>query len=124
MKKAGAQKKAGAKQKAGGKLKLQNSYGLKSAYNAMAGLISEYEDIQLGRERFAKVKDGNISSDEKKEILKKKIEAKELCSICIDKFVSDVDFAVLVCGHCYHENCILMWLNTHDICPMCRAYVK
>lgn len=25
------------------------------------------------------------------------------------------------CNHCFHENCILQWLQNHDECPLCRV---
>ena len=26
----------------------------------------------------------------------------------------------LQCGHCFHLNCIYVWLNKNNTCPLCR----
>lgn len=38
------------------------------------------------------------------------------CSICLDAGGS----AELVCGHYYHQNCILTWLKRSHFCPLCH----
>ena len=53
----------------------------------------------------------------KKEIL---IEDQE-CSICLKKFNNDN--VTLPCKHNFHENCITMWLNSKNNCPLCRSNV-
>uniref|UniRef100_A0A7S4ACH3 RING-type domain-containing protein n=1 Tax=Pseudo-nitzschia australis TaxID=44445 RepID=A0A7S4ACH3_9STRA len=31
------------------------------------------------------------------------------------------DDDVATCNHCFHESCILQWLQNHDECPLCRV---
>ena len=43
------------------------------------------------------------------------------CAICLDKYRFTVDVCGLPCGHQFHHNCIMVWLqrdNHH--CPICR----
>ena len=43
------------------------------------------------------------------------------CAICLDKYRTTVDVCGLPCGHQFHHDCIMVWLqrdNHH--CPICR----
>lgn len=43
------------------------------------------------------------------------------CAICLDKYRSDAHLCGLPCGHHFHHDCIMIWLqrdNHH--CPICR----
>jgi hypothetical protein len=40
------------------------------------------------------------------------------CSICLDEFSNVV--GVLPCGHAFHKDCILKWVDSNDSCPCCR----
>lgn len=43
------------------------------------------------------------------------------CAICLDKYCAAVDLCGLPCGHQFHHQCIMVWLqrdNHH--CPICR----
>jgi len=43
------------------------------------------------------------------------------CSICIDEYdVGDEYFAASKCSHIFHSDCILLWLEKHYECPVCR----
>lgn len=44
------------------------------------------------------------------------------CSICYNGYVSSG--TKLRCGHFYHEQCILRWLETSNTCPLCRTHVS
>lgn len=43
------------------------------------------------------------------------------CSICLDKYRFSVYVCGLPCGHLFHQECIMVWLqrDNHN-CPMCR----
>mmetsp|Transcript_35811 Transcript_35811/g.76369 ORF Transcript_35811/g.76369 Transcript_35811/m.76369 type:complete len:312 (-) Transcript_35811:63-998(-) len=43
------------------------------------------------------------------------------CSICFDPVCSRA-WRELACGHCFHEGCILRWVQSaaHPHCPLCR----
>ena len=44
------------------------------------------------------------------------------CAICLDNFSSDSKkVAELRCKHIFHVGCLKTWVETNDICPMCRA---
>lgn len=41
------------------------------------------------------------------------------CSICTE---SCDDISIMGCGHTFHENCIMKWLEVNNNCPNCRKY--
>ncbi|KAL7547421.1 hypothetical protein ACHAWF_010722 [Thalassiosira exigua] len=43
------------------------------------------------------------------------------CPVCTDSYVPGVTIIRLpLCGHVFHEQCALAWLNKHNTCPYCR----
>lgn len=52
--------------------------------------------------------------------LKKRGRFLEECMICLDEFSDGNDVALMPCQHVYHDACIVMWLKTSHLCPLCR----
>ena len=46
--------------------------------------------------------------------------AGEACTVCHDAFEGGAEVLELPCGHCFHDECISPWLDTHNSCPVCR----
>ncbi|KAB0801642.1 hypothetical protein PPYR_03828 [Photinus pyralis] len=42
------------------------------------------------------------------------------CVICFDVLKAS-SIKQLTCGHKFHADCINMWLNVRDSCPICRS---
>lgn len=42
------------------------------------------------------------------------------CAICKDEIMVEEEAKRLPCLHCYHEECILPWLEMKNTCPLCR----
>ena len=42
------------------------------------------------------------------------------CTICMERFEFNTEYATLPCGHIFHEKCLLPWLSQHHSCPICR----
>ncbi|MBA0777299.1 hypothetical protein Gotri_005340 [Gossypium trilobum] len=42
------------------------------------------------------------------------------CSICLDEVLEGEEVASMPCGHVYHSHCIVRWLETSHLCPLCR----
>jgi hypothetical protein len=40
------------------------------------------------------------------------------CPICLNPFEKEAKF--MPCGHYFHEDCLLTWLQQHHTCPDCR----
>lgn len=66
-----------------------------------------------------------------KKVSKAVLKDQTTCSICLSDYaVGDVvvrlksnvagDNDTSTCNHCFHEDCILEWLENHDECPLCR----
>ncbi|WZZ29153.1 hypothetical protein YC2023_012554 [Brassica napus] len=47
-----------------------------------------------------------------------------VCAVCKDAMVTGEIGKKLPCGHCYHDNCILPWLETRNSCPVCRFQLR
>ena len=43
------------------------------------------------------------------------------CSVCHSCFEAGETVTQLDCGHCFHGDCILPWLEAHNTCPVCRS---
>jgi len=53
------------------------------------------------------------------------VPAEEECCVCLRRRDEDEDLALprwsrLACGHRFHEECLLEWLNSATRCPVCR----
>jgi DNA-directed RNA polymerase subunit RPC12/RpoP len=46
------------------------------------------------------------------------------CPICSDDFVVDMEGLHLPCGHIFHRDCVMPWLEQKQNCPICRAEVS
>ncbi|KAL3849742.1 hypothetical protein ACJIZ3_011624 [Penstemon smallii] len=47
------------------------------------------------------------------------------CAVCLSEFEENEMGRVLPeCKHCFHVDCIDMWLQFHGDCPLCRSPVK
>lgn len=49
------------------------------------------------------------------------IDAKLICSICLNPFNQP---KVTSCGHIFCCSCINLWLKKSDLCPLCRQYIR
>ena len=46
------------------------------------------------------------------------------CPICNIDYEVGEDLKSLPCGHCYHDECVLPWLEMKRTCPICRAELQ
>lgn len=46
------------------------------------------------------------------------------CTICFEAFTGSEVLARLGCGHKFHEDCIVDWLERQLSCPVCRAPIQ
>jgi hypothetical protein len=42
------------------------------------------------------------------------------CSVCLTDIAKDEDTVLVPCGHMFHDQCIMKWLEMHSSCPVCR----
>ncbi|OVA02427.1 zinc finger protein [Macleaya cordata] len=47
------------------------------------------------------------------------------CSVCLNEFQEEEKLRVLPsCGHSFHIDCIDIWLQNNDNCPLCRSSIS
>ncbi|XVF36917.1 hypothetical protein REPUB_Repub19eG0100400 [Reevesia pubescens] len=42
------------------------------------------------------------------------------CTICLGELLDGEEVVSMPCGHVYHSGCIVRWLETSNLCPLCR----
>lgn len=52
------------------------------------------------------------------------IEESENCCICLDPIVKDSKESELNCKHIFHTECIRIWYEHQQTCPLCRFEIK
>jgi len=62
----------------------------------------------------------NIQQIPTVKITKKEMEKSQSCSVCWEDFTEGEEVKLLECQHCFHEGCIVPWLELHGTCPVCR----
>lgn len=62
-------------------------------------------------------------------IIDENFEVSDECSVCLLHFVnSEVVMKPSTCKHCYHENCMMQWINSGNAnnrkCPLCQTQIE
>jgi len=52
----------------------------------------------------------------------KEIYSDNICGICLEKII--ISPIPLPCGHCFHSDCIIKWINKNMSCPHCRMKLE
>ncbi len=47
----------------------------------------------------------------------------EECCICMDTGETNA-WSMLVCGHKFHKDCVLQWIQSNHTCPICRIRIS
>ncbi|XP_010474274.1 PREDICTED: E3 ubiquitin ligase BIG BROTHER-related-like [Camelina sativa] len=47
----------------------------------------------------------------------------DMCTICLMEFKDGRKVATLLCGHEFHNTCIMKWIKFGDNCPLCRVEI-
>jgi len=42
------------------------------------------------------------------------------CCVCLTDIKTNEDTLLIPCGHMFHNECIMSWLNQNNTCPVCR----
>ncbi|XWS21633.1 hypothetical protein CRYUN_Cryun30bG0071300 [Craigia yunnanensis] len=48
------------------------------------------------------------------------LSSKKQCTICLDELLDGDEIVLMPCAHVYHYCCIVRWLETSWLCPLCR----
>lgn len=82
---------------------------LKIKYEEMKQRVDEKNKICEEKEkRLEQMKLRKVFSDD------------ECCSICREQILDGEGSRVWECGHCFHKDCIMNWIQYHKTCPDCR----
>lgn len=92
----------------------EDDLSLDEFYGPMRGMVAEMQNLSINRPAPAAA----LRSLQRREVVGKKVG--EDCVICYQAFKRKEVYLELRCSHCYHESCILQWLDSHDSCPLCR----
>ena len=104
--------------------------------------IREEDEDDIGEVKIAELEEGKVASSDKcttgctggvrgpetigpRSVAFPAHEAPETtevtCAICLDDFdEGDLLNSQTKCPHRFHKDCLIMWLEHHDICPICR----
>eukprot|EP00800_Vazella_pourtalesii_P003399 TRINITY_DN13467_c0_g1_i1.p1 TRINITY_DN13467_c0_g1~~TRINITY_DN13467_c0_g1_i1.p1 ORF type:complete len:239 (+),score=26.82 TRINITY_DN13467_c0_g1_i1:217-933(+) len=94
-------------------------FGLSGMDDIITQFISQLGDIgDNGPPPAAK---DNIDSLITIDISEKEMEDNLDCAVCKEEFNMSEKAVKLPCGHTYHKDCIIPWLNLHNSCPTCRT---
>jgi len=55
-----------------------------------------------------------------KHILKYSSRKEDNCTICLQKFKGTDIIKEFCCKHIFHKKCLLKWLKTSNLCPLCK----
>lgn len=96
----------------------QDDYMYAAEYDTLFGQFVENENSK-GSPPAAKTAVENLPLVELKmeNVLTEEV---VVCAVCKDKFSMEEKVRKLPCGHYYHDDCILPWLNIRNTCPVCR----
>ncbi|CAK9326376.1 unnamed protein product [Citrullus colocynthis] len=97
----------------------QDDYMYAAEYDTLFGQFVENDNPLKGSPPAAKTAVENLPLVELKteNILTEDV---IVCAVCKDKFSMEEKVRKLPCGHYYHDDCILPWLNIRNTCPVCR----
>lgn len=73
---------------------------------------------------FKKMKESYILNKKIKKVKESDLEnLLNECSICLDEYKINDKIMILDCEHIYHKECIKLWLDKNDNCPICREII-
>ncbi|KAH7421430.1 hypothetical protein KP509_13G057000 [Ceratopteris richardii] len=72
-------------------------------------LISSLPTQRFSNQQCVKPSDNNLHGE---------------CVVCLSAFEEGEELCQLpMCGHCFHKDCIGMWVSSHLTCPLCRRSI-
>ena len=105
----------------------QETYSINLFYSLLSDVYSDhYVESQINHlfeesQENALPKTDRIINIEK--YLNKDETPTEVCSICLEKIVTNEEISTLSCRHFFHYNCILEWGKRKASCPTCRENI-
>ncbi|KAL1537721.1 RING-type E3 ubiquitin transferase [Salvia divinorum] len=82
---------------------------------AEVGLSPEFIDSHLNVRTFESLPTHDNPEDADDQ------QGADFCPICWDKFESGENIGTLECNHEFHSECIKIWLEDKNTCPICRS---
>ncbi|GMJ06418.1 hypothetical protein HRI_004311000 [Hibiscus trionum] len=74
----------------------------------------------LNRVKYGDNEDEDYLPLKKRRKLGEDLSSRKECGVCLDEFFNGDEITSMPCGHVYHHGCIVEWLETSHMCPLCR----
>ena len=74
-----------------------------------------------------------LSQEQARELIEKfptaqvtdqQVDEGEECSICLVAYKAEESVCQLPCKHCFHNNCLKLWIQNKRTCPVCRHNIQ
>lgn len=110
-------------------IKIMYGFRRKNSLNFVLPYVSDInKDIVWMNNNMRRLERSNIltlvdwykTKNNKYAIFKNQDDNKE-CIICLEKFKLDEQICKLNCKHFFHIDCIELWINKKNDCPLCRT---
>ena len=96
----------------------EKNYAKSSVTHFRVELMTMRETCGTIRKKTNEIEKQLEKKDETIKGLRKK--EKGMCNICFEELPLGDEYATK-CGHCFHTNCLLKWLEKNNTCPCCRT---
>ncbi|XP_039046552.1 uncharacterized protein LOC120186762 [Hibiscus syriacus] len=90
-----------------------------SSVNFTPASTSSIKDLKRVKYRADDYEDEGYIPLKKRRKLREDSSSREECVVCLDEFSDQDEVSSMPCGHVYHYDCIVEWLKTSHLCPLC-----
>ena len=88
-------------------------------FQDLAEVVSTFCKVYIGPDRSC------VEGDTSSVMPARKVAQDKTCVCCLEDFAPSSEVAVLLCGHVYHRECIMIWSFSNSTsagaCPICRS---
>ena len=83
------------------------------------------QDIEPFTLRFSSISISQDALESQRKSIKPKEDIKvSQCTVCLEDIGNQDAVLTTPCGHVHHTKCIMKWLKTSHVCPLCRSQLR